>query len=277
MTPITGTGIYAIELRYGPEAEIPEMAAELEALGYTALWIPDVGGPVLDSLDVLLAATSTITVGTSVLNIWPHEPATIAAWWHALAEVDRDRVSIGLGVSHAMFIEQYATPLASMRAFLDELDAGGLPAHARLLGAQGPKMLELARTRSAGAFPYLTTPEHTALTRAAVGDGCVCVEQGAVLARDPDVARNAARAALEIYFDLPNYANNWRRLGFTDDDIAHRSDRLVDALVVWGDADAIADRVEAHRRAGADHVAIQLIAAPDLPSIRDGWRALAPH
>ncbi len=276
MFTISGTGIYAIELRYGPEAEIPDMAAELEALGYTALWIPDVGGPVLESLDTLLAATSTITVGTSVLNIWQHEPARIAAWWHALAERDRARVTLGLGVSHAMFIEQYATPLASMRAFLDELDADGFPADARLIGALGPKMVELARTRAAGAFPYLTTPEHTASTRAAIGDGCLCVEQGAILARDPGVARAAARAALEIYFELPNYANNWRRLGFTDDDITSRSDRLVDALVVWGDADAIAERVDAHRRAGADHVAIQLIAAPDLPSIRHGWRALAP-
>ncbi len=277
MADLTGIGIWSGELRYGEPADIADSAAELESLGYSALWIPDVGGPVFEALDRLLDATSSITVATGILNIWRHTPAEASEWWNALEDERRRRVMLGLGVSHGPLIgESWGRPIATMDAFLDGLDAGGVPAQHRCLAALGPKMLELASRRSSGAHPYLVTPEHTARARAVLGGAGLYVEQGVVVDTDPDRARDTARAALEHYCNLPNYVNNWKRLGFTDDDVATRSDRLVDALIVWGDSDAISARIDAHRRAGADHVCIQVIAA-DTNARREAWRALAPR
>ena len=167
-----------------------------------------------------------------------------------------------------------------MSAFLDGLDAADPPLAAvdRVLAALGPKMLELARTRTAGTHPYLVTPEHTRIAREAIGaDRLVAAEQGVVLDTDPDRARATARLHLATYLGLPNYANNWRRLGYTDDDIADGgSDRLVDALVVWGDESTIAARVQEHRDAGADHVCVQVLTDDPRGFPRDQWRALAP-
>jgi probable F420-dependent oxidoreductase len=275
---ITGTGIWSGELRFGDPAEMAEAAAELESWGYTALWIPDVGGDLFGALDRLLQATTTITVATGVLNIWQQTPEATGAWWAAQPAAVRHRTMLGLGVSHGPLIgERWVRPLAAMRAFLDTLDAEvPVPADRRCLAALGPKMLELARDRTAGAHPYLVTPEHTALARAALGPGAlVAPEQGVVLETDPDAARAAARQTLAGYATLPNYVNNWKRLGFTDDDVASLSDRLVDALVAWGDADAIAARVTEHRSAGADHVCLQALQAPGVPSARATWKALA--
>ena len=171
----------------------------------------------------------------------------------------------------------WGKPLATIEAYLDELEATGVPKAHRCVAALGPKMLELARQRSAGAHPYLVTPDHTAIARQALGDdGLLAVEQGIILDRDPERARAAARAALAVYATLPNYTNNWKRLGFTDDDVTDLSDRLVDALIVWGDVDDIASRVQAHRDAGADHVCVQLIGAPGEPMDRAAWAELAP-
>jgi probable F420-dependent oxidoreductase len=168
-------------------------------------------------------------------------------------------------------------PLATTRAYLDGMEAAGIPKAHRCVAALGPKMLELARDRSAGAHPYLVTPEHTATARGVLGDdGLLAVEQGIVLDTDAERARAAARAALGIYATLPNYTNNWKRLGYTDEDVAGLSDRLVDALIAWGDVDAIAERVQAHRDAGADHVCVQLIGAPGEPMDRAAWARLAP-
>jgi probable F420-dependent oxidoreductase len=174
----------------------------------------------------------------------------------------------------------YQKPVATMAAFLDGLDAGEVPLakEHRVLAALGPKMLELARTRTAGTHPYLVTPELTAQARAGIGaEGLVASEQGVVLERDRDRARATARLHLATYLGLPNYTNNWKRQGFTDDDLADGgSDRLVDALVVWGDEATIATRVQEHRDAGADHVCIQVLT--DDPSALPAaqWRALAP-
>ncbi len=279
---LAGTGVWAHELRYGDPGEIADLAAELEGLGFSALWVPDVGGDLFGSLDTLLAATSSTVIATGILNVWMHTPAETGAWRAGLGAADQERLLLGIGISHASFINAHPgmswdKPLTTMRTYLDGLDAAGVPPEGRCLAALGPKMLELARDRSAGAHPYLVTPEHTALARETMGsDALLAVEQGVVLDSDPDTAREVARNALSIYATLPNYTNNWKRLGFTEDDVASLSDRLVDEVVAWGDVDALAARVQAHRDAGADHVCVQLLAAPGAPVDRDAWRRLAP-
>lgn len=279
---LTGTGVWAHELRYGDPAESADLAAELEALGFSALWIPDVGGDLFGALDHLLASTSTATIATGILNIWMHTAAETGEWRAGLDEAARSRLLLGIGISHAMLIDaqpgmSWEKPLATTRTYLDAMDDVGIPAEARCVAALGPKMLELARERSAGAHPYLVTPEHTAIARGVLGDGpLLAVEQGIVLETDPEVARAIARETLSVYAFLPNYANNWRRLGYTDDDITNLSDRLVDALVAWGDPDALAARVQEHRAAGADHVCVQLLTTPNHPLDRAAWGTIAP-
>jgi probable F420-dependent oxidoreductase len=286
-TPLTGTGIMEGALRFGDPSAAADRAAEIESLGYSALWLGDLGGDLFGSMANLLRVTETITVASGVLNLWMHEPAESAARFHELVTEYGPRVLVGIGVSHAPLVDQaeagrYRRPLAAMRAFLDALDAAEPPlaAEDRILAALGPKMLELSRERSIGAFPYLVTPEHTADARAALGAGPVLApEQGVVLESDPDTARTIARKNLAIYFGLPNYVNNWRRYGYTEEDVAAPgSDRLIDALVAWGDEEAIAARVRAHRDAGADHVAVQvLVDREDMSVFPDQeWRRLAP-
>jgi probable F420-dependent oxidoreductase len=286
MVRLSGTGIWSGGLRYGDAGEAVEAAGELESLGYSALWIPDTGGDLFESLERLLGATTAITVASGILNLWMHTPEETADAYARFTQAYGDRLLIGIGVSHAPLIDatepgRYRTPLASTAAFLDGLDAAAhpLPSDGRVLAALGPKMLELARQRTAGTHPYNVTPEHTALAREAMGaDGLVLPEQAVALERDPSRARALGRAHLSFYFALPNYVNNLRRLGFGDDDFADGgSDRLVDALVAWGDDDSIRERIDAHRAAGADHVCIQVLAdttAVGLPL--EQWRQLAP-
>lgn len=281
---IDGIGIWSGELRYGDAAAAAAAATELDELGFTALWIPDVGGDVFGSIENLLGATTRTTIATGILNLWMHTADETAREHARLVAARGDRLLLGLGVSHAPLIDmaeagRYRQPLARMREYLDGLDAA-TPALApadRCLAALGPKMLELARTRSAGAHPYLVTPEHTAIARAALGaDALLAPEQAVALTTDAATARALARAHLAMYLSLPNYANNWKRLGFTDDDIADGgSDRLVDALVAWGSDDAIAARIQAHRDAGAQHVCVQVLHAdPSGPPLGE-WRRLA--
>ncbi len=281
MTVLTGTGVWSPTLRYGDPTASGDAAAELESLGYTAMWLPDVGGDVWTPLDAVLAATTTATVATGILNLWMHEPEEAAARFHELGDAHGDRFLMGIGVSHGPFIDAtgvgtYAKPLTRMREYLDALDAAPrpVPAGGRVLAALGPRMLELARTRAGGAHPYLVVPEHTATAREALGDGpLLAPEQAVVLSTDAERARTLAREHLAVYLGLPNYVNNWYRLGFTEDDtLDGGSDRLVDALVAWGDESAIRDRVQTHRDAGADHVCIQVLGDP-LPM--DDWRRLA--
>ncbi|MET0726782.1 MAG: TIGR03620 family F420-dependent LLM class oxidoreductase [Acidimicrobiales bacterium] len=274
---LTGRGAWSADLRYGDPAKITEAAAELERLEYSACWIPDPGGPVFEALDRLLDATTSLVAATGVLNVWAHTSDEILAWWDGVSDQRRQRVLLGLGVSHAARIgDTWGRPLAVMNDYLDALDAGGFPVEHRCLAALGPKMLAVARDRTAGAHTYLVTPEHTAQARDILGSGGLFVEQGVVLETDPATARRIARAGLDRYVGLANYANNWKRLGFTDDDIETLDDRLVDALVAWGDADAIGERLAAHVAAGADHVCIQVIddAGGQMPLA--AWRALAP-
>ena len=252
---LSGTGVWAGQLRYGDAGAIAEAAAELDALGYSALWIPDVGGDVLEAMEHLLASAPRATVATGILNVWMHTADEVAqrrASWSAAWQA---RALFGLGVSHAALIDQnepgkWTKPYSVMVEYLDGLDAAStpLPSEARVLAALGPRMLRLARDRTAGVHPYLVTPDHTAIAREAVGpDALVATEQAVVLETDAAAARAIGRQHLAIYLALPNYANNLRRLGFSDDDIAiPGSDRLVDAIVAWGDVDAL-DR--ARRRA----------------------------
>jgi probable F420-dependent oxidoreductase len=273
---LEGLGIWASSLRYGEPADIATTAARLESLGYTALWIPDVGGDLFGALDHLLAATGTIVVGSGVLNIWKQDPRATGAWWAGLSERDRQRVMLGVGVSHGALIgDEWRKPIEVTSDYLDGLDAAGLPIASRCLAALGPRMLDLAARRSAGSLTYLVTPEHTATARAALGEGKLYVEQGVVLSTDADVARAAAREALVHYFNLPNYTNNWKRIGFTDEDVTTKSDRLIDALVAWGDVATIRARFDAHFEAGADHVCLQVIDVPGADGA-DAWQALAP-
>jgi probable F420-dependent oxidoreductase len=281
-----GTGVWSSALRHGDPDATAAAAAELESLGYNALWIPDVGGDVFGAVSNLLAATTTAIIATGILNLWMHTAEETAAQHDALTAQHGQRFLVGIGISHAPFIDRaieagtYQRPLAQTSAFLDALDAAPVPlaAEDRALAALGPKMLELAATRTAGVHPYLVTPEHTRIARDAVGpDAMVAVEQGVILEKDPRQARTLARTNLARYFGLPNYTNNWRRLGFTDDDIdGGGSDRLIDALVAWGDETSIAQRVQEHRDAGASHVCIQVLGDDPRALALDEWRVLAP-
>ena len=279
------TGIWSAQLRYGDAAKAAELAAELESLGYSALWMPDVGGDVFASVGNLLAATSTATIATGILNLWMHSPEETAAEHARLTAEHGARFLCGIGISHRPLVDRvkepgsYQKPVATMATYLDGLDAAETPLALsdRVLAALGPKMLELARARTAGTHPYLVTPELTKAARDGIGpDRLVASEQGVVLETDPTTAREIARLHLGTYLGLPNYSNNWKRQGFTEDDIAGGgSDRLVDALVAWGDEAAIAKRVQEHRHAGADHVCIQVLTDDPRQFPIEQWRALA--
>jgi probable F420-dependent oxidoreductase len=281
-----GTGVWSGQLRFGDPGEIREAAAELETLGYSACWIPDVGGDVFASLRVLLDATQSIAVATGILNVWRHPAAEVGAELAALDAEYPERTLLGLGVSHAALIDRdepgrWRQPLRVMRTYLDELDAASpnVPADRRVLAALGPKMLELARDRTRGAHPYLANPDHTRFARETLGDGPLLLpEQPVVLERDPTLARERARTHLGVYLQLPNYVNNLRRIGFSEADVSDGgSDRLVDGIVAWGDEAAIAARVTAHFDAGADHVCIQVVGGSFQSGLpRAEWRALAP-
>jgi probable F420-dependent oxidoreductase len=274
-------GIWSLELRFGDPGQAADAAAELDELGFGALWIPGgVGGDVLGSMDRLLSATRNAVIATGIINIWKHEPREIGEWWRAQPNDRKQRVLLGLGVSHGPLIgEAYRKPLAAMREYLTQLSAEGLPPTNLCLAALRPGMLDLARERTAGAHPYLVTPEHSAMARKALGpDALLAPEQGVVRETDPGRARELARKALEHYRRLPNYVGSWQRLGFSEDEIANASDRLTDALFAWGGIDKIAERVNAHFAAGADHVCLQVISAasrPDVDAIRPAWRELA--
>jgi probable F420-dependent oxidoreductase len=274
-------GIWGPELRFGDPVESLEAAAELEELGFGALWIPDVGGPVLESVERLLRATSSVMVATGILNVWMHDAAEVAAGQTRLEREFPGRFLLGLGISHAPIVDadepgRYQRPLATMREYLDALDAAR-PEGRRVLAALGPKMLELARERSLGAHPYLVPVEHTAFAREALGpDRVLAPALSAVVEADPSAASAIAREDLETYFRLPNYTNTWRRLGYGDEDLAGGgSDRLLDDLYALGSPEQIAGRLRAHREAGADHVCVRVVNrhAPRLP--RAEWRELA--
>lgn len=274
-------GIWSMELRFGDAAEALDATRELDELGYGAIWVPGgIGGDIMGDMSRLRDATKKAVICSGILNIWKHTPEEVGAWWGAQTPAQQSRVLLGLGVSHGPIIgETYGKPLAVMRKFLDGLAAQNVPASAVCLAALRPKMLELARDRTAGAHPYLVTPEHSALARKILGpDALLAPEQGVVLETDPGKAREMARVVVGHYSRLPNYVNSWLNLGFTQEDIDTASDRLVDGLFAWGTTTQIAARVNEHLAAGADHVCLQVITgAPSLnvAAARPAWRELA--
>lgn len=280
---LAGVGIWSSQLRYGDAAESAEAAAELEELGFTALWIPDVGGPVFDAVGNLLAATKQTVIATGILNLWMHGAADVAASYAELTAAHGDRFLLGIGVSHAPLIDarepgRYRKPLAATASFLDALDAAEqpVPAESRVLAALGPKMLKLAASRARGAHPYLVTPEHTATARAVLGKGPLLTpEQSVILTDSADEARAIGTDWLRAYLALPNYANNLLRSGFSPDDLAQVSDRLFDVIIAWGDEEAVMRRVAEHRSAGADHVCVQVLLPDQTAFPREQWRRIA--
>lgn len=283
---LNGIGVWSGELRYGAESERRDAAAELEELGYAALWVPDVGGDVFGALRDLLEPTSTIVAATGILNLWMHTVDEVAQGFAGLEADHTGRALLGIGVSHPRYIEQthpgqYKKPLQVTRRYLDGLDAAAppVPRDRRVLAAMGPKMLELARDHAGGAHPFLMTPEHTKAAREVLGEGpLLAPEQHVVLETDAERARAIAREGIATYLPLVNYQSSWRLLGFGDDDFTDGgSDRLVDRVVAWGDEGAIAARVRAHLDAGADHVCVQVLKAAERTDFpRAEWRALAP-
>ncbi|NJP92915.1 LLM class F420-dependent oxidoreductase [Nonomuraea sp. FMUSA5-5] len=280
---LSGVGVWSHLLRFGDPGEAADAAAELEELGYSALWFPDGGGPVFEAVTHLLTATRRIVVATGILNLWMHDPAYVAASFASLSAAYDRRFLMGIGVSHAVAVDReepgrYRRPLAAMTAFLDQLDQAGppVPEDSRVLAALGPKMLDLAAKRARGAHPYLGTPEHTRRARQVLGEGPLLLpEQTVILCSGRDEARAIGDGWLRGYLELPNYANNLLRLGYTPDDLASVSDRLFDDVIAWGDEEAIGRRLDEHRAAGADHVCVQVLTANGDAFPRQEWRALA--
>jgi probable F420-dependent oxidoreductase len=264
----------------GPETL--DVAAELDELGFGALWIGSAPGDLRLVTD-LLAATRAMTVATGIVNIWTEPPEQAAQAYAAASSAYPDRVLLGIGASHKATVEattgqRWEHPYGKLVSYLDTLDAAqpAVPQDGRALAALGPRVVALAGQRSAGAHPYLVTPEHTQRAREILGPGpLLAPEQTVVLETDPDTARTIARQMAIRYLAMPNYTNNWLRLGFTTEDFeAGGSNRLVDALVAWGDEQAIRNRVDEHHQAGADHVCVQVLrAAEGIP--RDQYRRLA--
>ncbi|WP_101787293.1 TIGR03620 family F420-dependent LLM class oxidoreductase [Nonomuraea indica] len=284
-------GVWHPLLNTAPVEAARSAAVEIERLGYGSLWLyeaPGSGEPLV-SAGLLLAAAGRIAVGTGIANLWARDAMAMAAGAGTLGDAFPGRFLLGVGVSHAPLVtargHDYGRPLAAMRAYLDAMDeaAHALPRTGvpRILAALRPRMLELARERADGAHSYLVPPEHTAHAREILGpDRLLIPEQGVVVTTDPALARTAARAHLAGYLTLPNYLNNLRELGFADDDFAGGgSDRLVDALIAWGDPAAVVKRVRDHLDAGADHVVLQPLGAtgPDLADAVLQLRALAPE
>ena len=282
-------GIWTVTHESLPPQRSGEIAHELEELGYAAMWIPEAySREAFTSSHFLLQATSTIVVATGIANIWARDAVTAASAAKSLNAAFSDRFVLGLGVSHEPIVQKlrkhdYVSPLTQMKSFLEELNKApmfaveGNQEFARVIAALGPKMLELGKTLAHGVHPYLVTPEHTAVARATVGTQFVGVEQAVVLGQSREVFLQRAHAYLEIYTGLPNYRNNWLRLGFSEEDfVKGGSERLCDAMVVHGDEQKILDNINAHRSAGADHVCIQVL-GEDLstPPLED-WRHLAP-
>ncbi len=258
-----------------------DTAAELEGLGYSALWSSGGFDPGLATrFGRLLAATDHLAVASGIVSIWPTRPKEVAG---AVADLDAKypgRFLLGLGASHAPVVENYARPYAHMVEYLDVLDTHGsaVAKDRRVLAALGPRMLALAGERAAGAHPYFVPVEHTARAREVLGQGpLLAPEVTVVLERDPAAARDVARTFTEGYLTLPNYTNNLRTLGFDEDDLAGGgSDRLVDAVVFWGDVDTISARIAEHFEAGADHVCVQVLSTTRTSFPMAEYRELAP-
>jgi probable F420-dependent oxidoreductase len=283
-------GLWTGALDAVPASRARELAAELEELGYGAIWLPEVAGrdPFVH-LALLLSSTKRLIGATGIANIWARDAVATAGAVKALTEAFPERMLLGLGVSHQNLVNDlrghnYDKPLTAMREYLEAMDSAPYSAVRpttpvrRVLAALRPRMLRLAAEKADGAHPYFVTPEHTAKARATLGDGpLLCPEQAVLLESDPETARAIGRTYTSVYLGQPNYVNSIRELGFAEEDLADGgSDAFVDALVAWGDEDAILARIREHLDAGADHVAVQAlpISRRDVPERQ--WRELGP-
>lgn len=275
-------GIWSMELRFGDPDQTNAVVAELDELGFGAVWIPGgIDDAVLGDVSRFLSMTKNIVIATGIINLWKQEPKDIADWFKGLSDDHKSRVMLGIGISHGPLIgEEWNKPIPRTKAYLDELEAAGMAMDNTCLAALGPKMMALSGERTAGAHPYLTTPEHTAQSRKILGPGkLLAPEQGVIFESEPAKVRQVAEAALANYLQLPNYCNNWMRLGFSkEEDLEPVSDRFIDAIFAHGGTDAMAARVKAHHDAGADHVCVQVISGAmggDLKVVRGRYRELA--
>lgn len=251
------------------------LAADVERLGYGTIWVGGSPPEDLRIVETLLDATERITVATGIVNMWQADPVALARSFHRIDAKHPGRLLLGVGIGHREATREYAKPFDTMVSYLDVLDAEGVPRSATALAALGPKALRLSAERTAGAHPYLTTPEHTRFARETVGDGVLLApEQKVVLDPVPESARRTARPVISLYLGLTNYAANLRRLGWTDEDMAEGgSDALVDALAIHGDAATVARGLRAHLDAGADHVCAQVLPSDLDP--RPAYQAIA--
>ena len=277
-------GIWSGHLRTLGIDDAAALAAELEDLGFRALWFPAVGSGIFTRARAMLAATDRVVIATGITDIWTSPAPLVADSHRALAAAFPGRFLLGLGVSHALGNEReipapMPRPVRAMATFLAELDCAltPVPRDERVLAALGPRMLQLAAERSAGAHPYLIPVSHTRRAREVLGAGPLLAPEVAVLfATDPVRARQIARRHVGRYLDAPNYTNNLLREGFGGEDVRDGgSDRLIDALVGWGDRAAVLRRITAHLDAGADHVCVQVLASDEAEPPIAEWRALA--
>lgn len=276
-------GIWSGQFRSTSEAETKKHAAILDELGFHTLWIPGGGAEsILNAVRSALDATSSLAVASGILSIWLYPPEDVATVYDELVHESHGRCVLGLGVSHAPIVDSvtsytYSQPLSQMKVFLDGLDLAGLKVDDRILAALGPKMLDLARDRSAGAHPYCTTVEHTKIARERIGENALLAPEVKVLLEtDPTKARAISRVALDRYLKLDNYVNNLLRLGWSQEDIGNGgSDALIDALVGWGSEEEVVAHIHAHLVAGADHVALHTLSEePDQFPVSQ-WRTLS--
>jgi probable F420-dependent oxidoreductase len=281
-------GIWSFALQRLAASEEIDAARQFEGLRYPSLWIPESLGSkdAMAHASLLLAGTDKIPLATGIANIHARDPMAMANGARALGEAYPGRFVLGIGVSHAPSVEMrggdYGNPLAQMRTYLDAMDAAQYaapvpdPPVPLILAALGPRMLELAAQRADGAHPYFVPVEHTPIARQHLGpEPCLATEMTAVLTTDRSAGLDIARKFAHNYLVLPNYANNLRRLGWSDADIANETDKLIDAVVVIGDVDAIVKRVNAHLESGADHVCVQIRAEKSTDPAIGAYQELA--
>lgn len=236
-------------------------AVEIEKLGYGAVWVNSLAPSDLSWVDPVFDQTTTLKAATGIVNIWQSPAGPVAEAFHRVEGKYPGRFLLGIGAGHREVITEWQKPYDALTSYLDELDKYGVPTNRRILAALGDRVLKLSANRGAGAHPYLTTPEHTAHAREVLGPSAfLAPENKVVLSADVDHARALGREAVDLYLGLNNYLNSWKRLGFSDEDLARPgSDKLVDAVIAYGSAEQIAQRLQQHVAAGADHVAVQVV------------------
>lgn len=243
----------------------PEQAVQIEKLGYGTVWVGASPPADLAFVEPILEKTESLQLATGIVNIWTADAGEVAESYHRIEKAFPGRFLLGVGVGHPEHTQQYTKPYQALVDYLDKLDAAKVPTSRMVIAALGPKVLHLSAQRSAGAHPYLTTPVHTGQARELLGSTVLLApEHKVVLTNDADKAREIGRETVDFYLGLSNYVNNWKRLGFTEEDLSRPgSDRFIDAVVAHGSPDQIAARLTEHLAAGADHVAIQVLGGAD--------------